>query len=220
MNTGYCIYFGEKPFYIVDNMKEKLFSFTNRGGTIVINQPSPAAIAQSISDLDRTEAEVAIILTNKVDYCWQLFKEHFTFQQAGGGFVQNDAGEYLFIHRRGKWDLPKGKLDDGETIEACAIREVQEETGLTAVHSTAFLCSTYHVYHEKSRFILKESVWYEMKAPGNQVLVPQEAEDIGKAEWRSLANTEDVLSNTYPSIKYVLKKALRKQDGTDSDTNL
>jgi 8-oxo-dGTP pyrophosphatase MutT (NUDIX family) len=50
--------------------------------------------------------------------------------KAGGGIVVNEQNEVLLIYRRGKWDLPKGKLDDGETIEECALREVKEETGL------------------------------------------------------------------------------------------
>src|SRR5678815_5985833 len=70
----------------------------------------------------------------------------------------------LLISRRGKWDLPKGKLDDNEDIKSCAIREVTEETGLLKVEIERPLCITYHTYHQDGKHILKESHWYLMKA--------------------------------------------------------
>ena len=64
--------------------------------------------------------------------------------QAGGGLVLNEQNELLFIFRRGSWDLPKGKVDLGETIEACALREVEEETGVKNLTLVDFLGITQH----------------------------------------------------------------------------
>jgi len=54
---------------------------------------------------------------------------------AAGGVVHRsgeEGPEFLLVHRprHNDWSFPKGKLDDYETLKQCAIREVQEETGL------------------------------------------------------------------------------------------
>ena len=100
--------------------------------------------------------------------------------------------------------MPKGKLDKGETLEECAIREVEEETGLQNVKLTSPLAITYHTYHEGTRFILKESHWYNMKVSGKQVLIPQTAEDIHEIKWVKKEDLKEYLDNAFPSIKDVL----------------
>jgi 8-oxo-dGTP pyrophosphatase MutT (NUDIX family) len=205
MENSYCIYFGEKQYIITNCLSSQLYSLTTQGGTILINQPNAAAIKSTISDLDRTNAEAAIILTNQVALFWTFFQEQFQLITAGGGLVKNEKGEYLFIFRRGKWDLPKGKLDPGEDIASCAIREVQEETGLQQVQLLQPLGKTWHVYHERGAFILKESVWFSMEAHSNEQLVPQTSEDIHEIKWVAPADFEAVLSNTYPSVKEVIQ---------------
>jgi 8-oxo-dGTP pyrophosphatase MutT (NUDIX family) len=149
---------------------------------------------------------VVIILTTRVEHFWSVFQQQFTPIMAGGGVVANKKNEVLFIFRRGKWDLPKGKLDDGETIEACAVREVMEETGLVAVSISGFMANTYHTYHEKGKFILKTTVWFRMHAPGNQFLIPQTEEDISAMAWLPADRWSEVLSNTFPAIKVLLEQ--------------
>jgi 8-oxo-dGTP pyrophosphatase MutT (NUDIX family) len=207
MNNGYCVFFGEKPCFITSQMSQGLYALCGCGGTIIVNQPSPAEVLQTIHDLDRTDAEAAIILTNQVDYYWRFFKEQFTCIDAAGGLVSNEKDELLFIFRRGKWDFPKGKLDPGETLEACAVREVQEETGLQHVEPGPHLCNTWHVYHERGTTILKQSIWYKMTASSQEVLVPQTEEDITSLKWVPKDLLHEVLSNTYPSIREVLRQA-------------
>jgi 8-oxo-dGTP pyrophosphatase MutT (NUDIX family) len=131
--------------------------------------------------------------------------ENRTTILAGGGLVENEKGEILFMFRRGKWDLPKGKLDPGETMEACAIREVQEETGIQKVTITGFLLITRHNYEERGVPLIKESHWYRMKAEAGQVLVPQTEEDITDLKWVSPDSLGMVRRNTYPGIIEVLR---------------
>ena len=209
MNNGYCVYFGEKPCFITAHMNERLYALCSWGGTIIVNQPSPAAVLQTIHDLDRTDAEAAIILTNRVDYYWSFFKEQFTCIDAAGGLVTNENDELLFIFRKGRWDLPKGKLDAGESLEACAVREVQEETGLQLVELGPHLCNTWHVYHERGAYILKQSIWYKMTASSNEILVPQTEEDITSIKWIPQEELSEIMSDTYPSIREVLRQAKR-----------
>jgi 8-oxo-dGTP pyrophosphatase MutT (NUDIX family) len=134
------------------------------------------------------------------------FFRKFTIVQAGGGLVTNDNNEVLLIHRRGKWDLPKGKLDKGETLEECAVREVMEETGLKKVTLKAPLMTTWHTYHEGTRFIMKESHWYTMKVNEDQKLVPQTEEDIVEIKWVKPGDLKNYYRNAFPSVIDVLDK--------------
>jgi 8-oxo-dGTP pyrophosphatase MutT (NUDIX family) len=127
---------------------------------------------------------------------------------AAGGLVFNDKHELLMIFRRGKWDLPKGKLDEGETIEACAVREVQEETGLAQVILQDFISLTYHEYFDEysKQDAIKETHWYKMYAPNEQSLTPQTEEDIEQIEWVNENAIAEKLSNSYPNIIEIIDK--------------
>ncbi len=131
----------------------------------------------------------------------------YTPVTAAGGVVVNEHGEILLIYRREKWDLPKGKMEEGETPEYCAGREVAEETGLTDLELQKFLITTYHTYTEKGRKILKDTHWYLFQARGAQTLVPQQEEEISAIEWVDPARLSEYTSNTYALIKDVLRAA-------------
>jgi 8-oxo-dGTP pyrophosphatase MutT (NUDIX family) len=128
---------------------------------------------------------------------------------AGGGLVLNDEGGLLMIFRRGKWDLPKGKLDPGETIEQCAVREVIEETGLKKVEHGELIGITYHAYFDPylKEDVTKESHWYAMRARGEQMLVPQTEEDITEIKWVSGDDLAKCLENSYANVVEIIKKA-------------
>ena len=125
--------------------------------------------------------------------------------QAAGGLVENEKGEILFMFRRGKWDLPKGKLDPGETLEECALREVEEETGVGQLNLKKFLLTTLHEYEELGKVIEKKTHWYSMLANSYQELVPQTEEDITELRWFSSVDFAIVQRNTYPAIVEVLR---------------
>jgi 8-oxo-dGTP pyrophosphatase MutT (NUDIX family) len=127
--------------------------------------------------------------------------------QAAGGLVSNEKGGVLLMFRRGKWDLPKGKLDPGETLEACALREVREETGLIHLELKRFLMITRHEYKERGSLILKESHWWLMQSNSNQKLVPQVEEDITVVRWFDPSELKIALANTYPTISDVMRMA-------------
>lgn len=121
----------------------------------------------------------------------------------------NDRGELLMIFRRGKWDLPKGKLDEGETIEDCALREVREETGLVNVERGELIDTGYHEYFDPyvNADVIKETHWYAMRARGEELLIPQTEEDITEIKWVSGDELETCLQNSYPNVIDVIRKA-------------
>ena len=127
--------------------------------------------------------------------------------------VQNDAGEILLIFRRGIWDMPKGKLDPDETIEQCAVREVEEETGLQHVELGEFIFTTYHDYFDKwsKREVLKETHWYAMRIYGNQTLVPQAEEDIEEILWVQPNDLLNYMNNMHKNIIQVIQKYLSQR---------
>ena len=126
---------------------------------------------------------------------------------AAGGVVKNEDGNVLMIYRRGKWDLPKGKCDDGEDIADCALREVTEETGLHKISLGEKICDTYHIYSQYNQNLLKRTAWYHMHGTVKETLVPQAEENIQEARWISLSDINPMLRKTYDAIKEVLTQA-------------
>ena len=135
------------------------------------------------------------------------FCNKFNQINAGGGLVRNNEGKYLLIFRHNIWDLPKGKQEPGETIEECALREVEEETGLKGLELENHLCTTHHTYKVFGLSCIKHTYWYNMQYNGSQNTVPQGEEDISAAEWFSKQELAEKLEGTYPSIKDVFVSA-------------
>ncbi|MEG2478674.1 MAG: NUDIX hydrolase [Mucinivorans sp.] len=127
--------------------------------------------------------------------------------QAAGGLVLNSQGEILMIFRRGFWDLPKGKLEKGETLEQCALREVCEECGLEIdmLQLQRPLCTTVHHYEQDNTAIEKHSHWWAMLYAGQAPLTPQIQEDIERAVWLTPAEALGKLDRAYATISEVFK---------------
>lgn len=132
----------------------------------------------------------------------RLFSGH-SIIVAAGGIVRKDD-EYLFIKRFGKWDIPKGKLEKNENPELGAIREIEEECGITNPKIESFICETYHTYLEKNKSTLKKTYWYGMTYSGDEELIPQEEEGISRVKWFKKEKLDKVRFNTYESILEVM----------------
>jgi 8-oxo-dGTP pyrophosphatase MutT (NUDIX family) len=128
---------------------------------------------------------------------------------AAGGLVINEANEILLIFRRGCWDLPKGKLDPNESVAECAVREVEEETGVSQIMLGNLIAITSHEYFDNytNANVKKETHWYHMRVDGKPNLIPQTIEDITAIEWTKKNDLAERLSNTYPTIIEVITKA-------------
>jgi 8-oxo-dGTP pyrophosphatase MutT (NUDIX family) len=136
----------------------------------------------------------------------ELFKKYHPVT-AAGGVVVNENNEVLLIFRRGKWDLPKGKVEDNEPLELCAEREVKEETGLKTLRLQRSLITTYHTYTDKGESVIKDTHWFLYKGNAKEKLEPQTEEDIMKIEWVAAGNLAKYTNNTYQLIREVLHTA-------------
>jgi 8-oxo-dGTP pyrophosphatase MutT (NUDIX family) len=151
-----------------------------------------------------------IIEDISIDALIKGLKETYEPIEAAGGVVSNPDGGILMIYRRGKWDLPKGKKDDGENIEECAVREVIEETGIPELKLGDKICETYHVYAQGGVELLKTTHWYNMKTKKAFELHPQKEENILEARWVAEKKLGTYVHQSYEAIKEILLDAGKK----------
>lgn len=203
------IYFDNKPLFLCDAVNETIQPFIHHDDAIFIDELNSHTIKSMIHEMEQPDIHAGVFYHTDHNDLKKAFFKKFTFIQAAGGLVQNENNEFLLIFRRGKWDLPKGKSDKGEKLDDCAVREVEEETGLKNVKLISPLAITYHTYHEGARFILKESHWYNMKISGAQKLVPQIVEDIHEIKWVKPEELNPYLENTFPSVVDVLQLVMK-----------
>ncbi|MEG0789721.1 MAG: NUDIX hydrolase [Alistipes sp.] len=136
---------------------------------------------------------------------FEHFASEFTTIKAAGGVVINERGEYLMIHRNDRWDLPKGHLEQGESLEQCAVREVCEETGIGNAQIVRPLCTTLHSYFMHGRWELKQTHWYGMQLCGSATVTPQIEEGIDQVMWCSPTQVQEHLTTSYPTIHRVME---------------
>ena len=181
----YKIYIGTVPLQLVTQPPA-----TTPGGNFrdLVLRHTPRkrkTLHQIIDNLEKgTQSYDSVtVVHDDLEVLWDDFSSLYELRRAGGGAVQNPDGAILAIFRLGHWDLPKGKQETGESIEETALREVQEETGMTDLTLGAHLCETYHTHRSHSgKRILKQSTWFRMEGAAEQ-LTPQTEENIEQALW-------------------------------------
>jgi len=204
------IYFNNKPLFLCDALDETIQPLIHHDDSVFIDELNAHTTRTMIHEMQQPLVHAGIFFHHDLDELMKTFQKKFTLIKAAGGLVKDAKNKILMIFRRGKWDLPKGKLDHNEKIEDCAIREVQEETGLKKVKLGKPLTVTFHTYHEGTRYILKESHWFAMTVTGEQQLVPQTEEDISEIKWIEQSHLESYLSKSFPLITDVMVTARQK----------
>ena len=205
------IFFEEGKLYLCNEIDSELEAMKENTDVRLINEPSKEEIESILRELKSLAIHTGILLSSDIDELKKLFFGQFEFIEAAGGVVENTENELLFIFRRGKWDLPKGKLEANETIAECAEREIAEETGINNLILQQHLINTYHVYESFGKKILKKSYWYYFKTNNTLQPIAQIEEDITEAKWTKPAEVQMLLSNSYETIKEVIQTYLEIQ---------
>lgn len=201
------IYFNDKPLILTTDKEAYFVNDPGAAGYVSFDGASQQSYSRALQALERPGTFGALI--EDVSDLALLDQLHAMYHpiDAGGGVVFNEKDEVLMIYRRGKWDLPKGKLDDGEDIAVCALREVSEETGLKDLSLTEKLCETYHIYTQNNENLLKHTVWYTMKGSSADKLKPQKEENILEARWVERGAIAPLAARSYVAIRDVLHAA-------------
>jgi 8-oxo-dGTP diphosphatase len=97
-------------------------------------------------------------------------------------------GSVLLVHRPayGDWSFPKGKLEDGETWEEAAVREVEEETGLRCTIGEELGRTHYIVLRGP-----KEVRYYRMTCTDD----PRPQNEVDEVRWVPLAEARELLTH-------------------------
>ena len=198
------IYFNDKPLFLCNDLEPTIQPYIHHDDTIFIDELNAHTIKTIIHEMHQPQVHAGVFYHHDLDALKKAFWKKFSLVKAAGGVVINEKKEILLIFRRSKWDLPKGKLNKGENLETCAIREVEEETGLTKTRLEKLLNITYHTYKEGARYKLKETTWYVMRSTGKQNILPQTEEDIEDLKWVKHGDLKNYFKKTYPSVRDVL----------------
>ena len=199
------IYFDDKPLFLCDNVDATLQPYIHHDDAVFIDELNLHTVKSMIHEMQDPSVHAGVFFHKDLKELKDAFFKKFTLIKAAGGFVLNENNEVLLMFRRGKWDLPKGKMDKKETFEECAKRETEEETGLKDIKLISPLITSYHTYHEGSRYLLKETKWFTMNISGEQKLIPQATEQITKLEWVKKNVLKKYLQNSFPSVIDVLE---------------
>jgi len=139
---------------------------------------------------------------------WKIFKGN-KYIEAAGGLVEKD-NQFLFIKRNGKWDIPKGKIEKGESIKKAAVREIEEECGLIKPKIKTHLINTWHTYEMNGKLYLKRTYWFWLTEGEKQSkLIPQGEEGITKVKYLPISKFKKIKKNTYQSIIDVIDALMK-----------
>jgi 8-oxo-dGTP pyrophosphatase MutT (NUDIX family) len=190
------IFVGDKPIILTTEPKEEM--------GVKNYKLKPVILRRVIRKLNNSATKEARLVHKNEKKLLKKFLKKAPNVIAGGGKVYNDKGKVLFIFRNGKWDLPKGKIENNESIEQTAIREVEEETGVKGLKIIKPLETTYHIFKRRGRYRIKITYWFEMQTSFDGKLFPQEKEGITKVKWLGKKKIKKAMKNSYANIKILI----------------
>ena len=198
------IYAGEKPIYLSDKPNDFLKNLSLQDDVIFSDNENDINVRTLVDELEDKKNSAAVVTGKNAEALKKIFLNAFETIEAAGGIVQNEQKDILFIFRRGKWDLPKGKMETGESPEICAEREIEEETGVNNLTLKRKIGETYHLYRENNKIILKISRWFYFTCHTKQELRPQPEEDITEVKFIKTRLITEPMLNTYKTIRDIM----------------
>lgn len=201
------IFIHEKPVIICDQITENIHSQISSEQLILMQEPNTKNMDALLHALEDNAIRGYVWQSSHPESIFSELMRHYEHWQAAGGLIVNERGEVLLMFRRGKWDLPKGKMEADETPEMTAIREVKEETGLHHIHIENKLTDTWHAYRLPGKDIMKQTHWYKMQFSGGELTIPQIEEDILDIQWIKPENISKYMRYSYPNLKTVFESA-------------
>jgi 8-oxo-dGTP pyrophosphatase MutT (NUDIX family) len=201
----YKVFFNEKRIVFSTTSKITLSKLKPE----FVENPSIKGVIDWLEMFINAGEQESVLEHDKPEQLLKIFKSAFKSIDAAGGMVSRN-NKLLFIYRNGKWDLPKGKIDKAETAAEAAMREVEEECGISGLTIVKKLPSTFHIYkspYKKSlgKWIFKETFWYEMDYRGENHGIPQLDEGISEVRWFDKNELDEVLENTYENLKQIIE---------------
>lgn len=190
------VFVDDKPLVFAEN-------FSDENYIRYTKLPSPQ---QLTDDFKKSDINGGFFMTHQVEHDFNQFSSQFKVIFAAGGVIFNADDKLLMIKRLGKWDLPKGKMDEGESAEETALREVCEETGVCHAKIISQLDDTYHIYQLRGQYILKRTYWFRMLSDTSEKIKPQTEEDILEVKWKNKVEVKTALKNSYGSVRDLLSK--------------
>ncbi len=196
----YKVFIQNKPLFFINSKKINEFD-----GIFI---PQSLAISNKRYILDLLQATSInmplFLISDNPQEGISTFFEDYEFIEAAGGIVKRKS-KYLFIKRNGIWDIPKGKIEIGENPEIAALREIEEECGITCEKVEHLITITYHVYQYKGRDTIKKTYWYALNYAGPKKLIAQKEEGITKAKWVNEDKYNQIKLETFASIVDVME---------------
>lgn len=197
----YKVFLNEVPFYFTDT------NITLSGFDTVLYQE--LNLQFFLNEIQQNPNAKINVICDNLQKDWLNFLQNFEIREAAGGVVKNMCQEMLWIYRFDKWDLPKGHIENGESKEIAAIREVEEECHIFGLTIQKELQTTYHVFEHKGKQVMKVTYWFLMDVDSEGVkLIPQLEEGITDVSFKTREESLNCLSNTYGNIKLLLQDIL------------
>jgi 8-oxo-dGTP pyrophosphatase MutT (NUDIX family) len=200
----YHIFHG-KHRLILANDQDKIKKFNP---DFILEQTKEDQIKNALILSQNHSSKKTIALLGNPEELMKRIQDEFHLITAAGGLFFNAQKELLFIKRLRKWDLPKGKIEKGEDISTCAIREVMEETGAKNLVIDNALSDTFHTYYQNEQWIIKQTHWFRMNGNQEQSFVPQIEEGIEEVKWMDINNLSLNDLDTYPAIRFIINAYL------------